>query len=347
MFTNDANGADCWKCSLPVEWHDCTFCPAIRLRQDILRRGGNPVKPQRAAAGLPPSARRKNLLKPMKIILPSGRRSRRAFTLVELLVVIAIIGILAAMLMPVLSAVSKHAKIMQARTEIQGLVSGILAYDQAYSRFPVSHQSQMAASRGNNGNYDFTYGGVYKSPGAGGTISIGTPVSGNVVSNSEVVAILMDLTTFPSTGGPTINTNHQSNPQQTKFLNAKLSGWSPGGGQPGTPPPGVDNDLVYRDPWGNPYIISMDLNYDEQCQDAFYCNKSVSQNTTASSPTAGYNGLSSPGFTGGMGGQDNFQFHGKVMVWSVGPDGQAAIQNGGVNVNAVSGVNKDNVLSWK
>ena len=36
--------------------------------------------------------------------------------------------------------------------------------------------------------------------------------------------------------------------------------------------------LVYRDPWGNPYIITMDLNYDEQCQDAFYCQQAVSQN---------------------------------------------------------------------
>jgi hypothetical protein len=35
--------------------------------------------------------------------------------------------------------------------------------------------------------------------------------------------------------------------------------------------PGVGTDLVYRDPWGNPYIITMDLNYDEMCKDAFYC----------------------------------------------------------------------------
>ncbi len=48
-----------------------------------------------------------------------------------------------------------------------------------------------------------------------------------------------------------------------------MSGWDTGS-VGGKPQPGVDNDLVYRDPWGNPYIISMDLNYDDQTKDAFY-----------------------------------------------------------------------------
>ena len=95
--------------------------------------------------------------------------------------------------------------------------------------------------------------------------------SGTVLSNNEVVAILMDITNFPTTGLSTINTNHQSNPQQTKFLNAHMSGWDPTQG--GTPLAGVGNDLVYRDPWGNPYIISMDFNYDDNCWDDFYCKK--------------------------------------------------------------------------
>ena len=342
MFANENGGADCWKCTMPVEWHDCTFCPAIQLRRDIEHRQGHLARPLPTAALMPHPSRRRNLFKPMRTNLPSLRRRRGAFTLVELLTVIAIIGILAAMLMPVLAAVTKHARIMQARQEIQGLVTAIQGYDQAYSRFPVSHQTQAAAALGQNGNFDFTYGGVYKSPGSGGTISIGTPVGGTVISNSELVAILMDITTFPSTGQPTINTNHQSNPQQRSLLNAKMSGWDPN--KPGPPLGGVDNNLVYRDPWGNPYVISLDLNYDEQCQDQFYCKKSVSQN----SGTSGFNGLNSPGFTAVLGGQDNFQFHGKVMVWSLGPDGQAATQNGsGVQVNALSGVNKDNVLSWQ
>jgi type II secretory pathway pseudopilin PulG len=257
---------------------------------------------------------------------------------VELLTVIAIIGILAAMLLPVLATIKKHAQIMKAKAEISDLVNAIQSYDQAYGRFPVSGFAQsVAGSPGpNKENYDFTYGGTFQTP--AGPLAIGTPVGGgNVLSNSEVVAILMDFTNYPITGYPTINTNHVYNPQQTKFLTPKMSGWDPT--QPGPPPAGVDNNFVFRDPWGNPYLISMDLNYDDQCQDSFYCLKSVAQNPPATSASTGFYGLNAPAGTPVA---DNFQYHGKVMVWSAGPDGKVD-RNSAAN----AGFNKDNILSWQ
>ena len=149
----------------------------------------------------------------------------------------------------------------------------------------------------------------------------------------------MDITNFPTAGNPpTINTNHQSNPQQTKFLNAKMSGWDPTQG--GTPLAGVGNDLVYRDPWGNPYIISMDLNYDDNCGMMFYRLKAVSQNPPGGTASSGFNGLNNPDMSPLH--QDNFEFHGKVMVWSAGPDGKV---DKGTKAN--TDVNKDNILSWQ
>ena len=126
-----------------------------------------------------------------------------------------------------------------------------------------------------------------------------------------------------------------------KYLNAKLSGYdpgSPGNGQQ-NPPGGVDNNGIYRDPWGNPYIITMDTSYDDQCSDLYYCQHNVSQ----SSGQTGYNGLFNP--NSGNPATDNFLYHGKVMVWSAGPDGK--IDDASVIAPANKGFNKDNVLSWQ
>ena len=199
--------------------------------------------------------------------VPIHSRRPHAFTLVELLTVIAIIAILAAMLLPVLAAVKKHALKVQARLEIDQIANAILKYDSDYGRFPVSTNAQIAASAANS---DYTYGGTGHDVTDSGTWTVGTTfTSGIIASNAEVIAILMDVTNYPNGQPVPANLNYQKNPQQTIFLNPKMSGYDPS--QPGPPAGGVDVNGVYRDPWGNPYIISMDLNYDENCKDSFYC----------------------------------------------------------------------------
>lgn len=242
----------------------------------------------------------------MKTILPPARRHRAGFTLIELLVVIAIIGILAAMLLPAMQAVVKKAKMAKAKTEAQAIATAVEAYDSAYGRFPVSAATQTAA-----GTNDYTYGGSVLA-------GAGLPAI-NTSGHTEVIAILMDNT---DTSVTPVNANHQKNPRQTIFLSAKMSG--------DTVSPGVGKDLIYRDPWGNPYIISMDLNFDEQTKDAFYSKNNVS--------AGGINGLVNPDGAA----TDNWLYHSKVMVWSAGPDGKIDL-----NSNAKSGFNKDNVLSWQ
>jgi prepilin-type N-terminal cleavage/methylation domain-containing protein len=241
-----------------------------------------------------------------------------AFTLIELLTVIAIVVILAAMLLPALVAAKNAARKARAKTEIAALVTAIEGYDAAYGRFPVSTATQNAAGTG-----DFTFGGIYKI--SGGTWP--NPIPANYqTNNSEVIAILMDITNYPG-GGATANNGHVKNPQQTKFLNAAMVSDST--------LPGVGPDLVYRDPWGNPYIITMDLNYDEQCKDAFYSLDDVSgHNQTATNP--GMNGLTTDGTP------NNFQYHGKVMVWSAGSDGKLDPSD-----PATDWENRNNVLSWQ
>jgi len=250
----------------------------------------------------------------------------RAFTIVELLVVIAIIAILAALLLPALAAAKRAAQKKQAALEIGQIVGAIQQYDSVYGRFPVSSDAQAAAAKGNG---DFTYGAVFQTP-AGPASPCYLLNTTYAMSNCEVIAILLNFTNYPNNHSQfTANTNYQKNPQQTVFLNAKMTD------DPTLP--GVGPDLVYRDPWGNPYVISLDLNYDEQCQDAFYSLTAVSSTSPPSNPTSGINGLVNPDGTA-----NNYRYHGKVMVWSAGPD--KMIDTGSP---ANSGANKDNIISWQ
>jgi hypothetical protein len=136
------------------------------------------------------------------------------------------------------------------------------------------------------------------------------------------MAVLLDIEQF--NGVDTVNKGHVKNPLKTKYLSVNFANDNIS--------PGVGKDGVYRDPWGNPYIITIDLNYDDKARDVFYCKASVS------GPGAtGFNGLTlNPSVP------DGYEANDKVMVWSLGPD---KLFNQTIPAN--QGVNRDNILSWK
>ena len=186
----------------------------------------------------------------------------------------------------------------------------------------------MPLNLATNTTSDFTFGTFGTSAAAIGI----TNAHGYQANNSDVMAILMDLTKFPN-GKDTVNVDHSRNPQRTPFLNVKMSG--------DTNSPGLGLDGVYRDPWGNPYIITFDLNHDTKCRDAFYRLASVSEIDPSS--TSGLNRLFrfTPPPYNSPETRDAFEAQTTVMVWSLGPDGKADASQ-----KADKGVNKDNILSW-
>ena len=130
-----------------------------------------------------------------------------------------------------------------------------------------------------------------------------------LASNAEIMAILFDLEKYPN-GQPTVNVGHVKNPQRNiGYLAAYFVS--------DTVSPGIGSDGVYRDPWGDPYIITIDLNNDGKTRDAFYRARSVSQ--IASGAPAGYFG-SFNSYDSPAGNGDHYECNSPVMVWSAGPD---------------------------
>jgi type II secretory pathway pseudopilin PulG len=221
-----------------------------------------------------------------------------------MLVVIAIIAVLAGILLPVLAHAKTKAKIVQAKMEIANLEAAIKQYESEYNRPPAPKYVEASSSI----SYpDFTFGTTGVQGYNGSPIVTGT--GSDETNNAALMAILLDRER-DATGNATVNAGHARNPRQLVLFHAKESGSTSKGG--------IGPDLVFRDPWGNPYIITLDMSDDSICQDGFYYPL-----TKGSNP---------------------WLIPRSMMIWSLGPDGKVDPSR---SVGPRHGFNKDNILSWE
>lgn len=285
--------------------------------------------------------------------------SQQGVTLIELLVVISIIAVLAGLLVPAIASGLRKGKVTKCKAQMSAIKQAIDVYYADYNRMPVStggdendsaQQASIKAGAASAG--DFVFGAIGSLPAPnnnveGNKVMLGyngpNVINGNSdyeANNSELMLILTGTEAWPDSSN-TVNANHVKNPNKTDYLNAKSVNGAKSGG--------ISNgDGVYRDAFGMPYIVTLDLNYDNFIAPAVYRNQAVSQESTSS--TKGLNGLMYRAATFDPANRNEFALRGTVAIWSMGPDkkfsdsirADASTSVGGAKVD-----NSDNVLTWQ
>ena len=202
---------------------------------------------------------------------------KAAFTLAELLLVIVIIVILVGLAFPVFQGVLDRARNLQAKNDVTQIVTAVNAFYTEYGKYPL-----------------VTADTIY---GPGGTSSA------DLFYSLRAVALGANA---PVNGVPAINTRQIvfiSPPDVKNPANPRLGiGTTTGAGQ-------------YYDPWGTPYLVEIDGDYDNQIANPYTANAGATPLRIG------------------------------VIAWSLGKDkaGATAAASG----DKKTGTYKDDVISWQ
>ena len=160
--------------------------------------------------------------------------NEQGFTLIELLVVIAIIAALLALAFPVFQGVLDRAKKVQAQNDVTQIVTAVNAFYTEYGKYPLVTADTIYGPGGTS-SADLFYSLRAVALGAN------APVNGVPAVNSRAIVFISP----PDVKNP-------ANPRSG-------IGTTTGAGQ-------------YYDPWGTPYLVEIDGNYDNQIANPYTAN---------------------------------------------------------------------------
>jgi len=204
-------------------------------------------------------------------------RHPRAFTLIELMVVIGIIGILVGLVVPSLFGVYERARKAQAKNELTQIVNAVNAFYTDYGKYPTSAVTDATAIYGPEGGAN----------------------TNNLLFNELRPCTAANPNTS-CTAAAVLNT------RQIAFISPRVYTTA-------TARSGIASDGQWYDPWGNPYNIKIDANYDNQIANPY-------PDTAAGAP----------------------QLNIGVIGWSYGKDRTKGIKGGSPNYGG-----SDDVISWQ
>jgi prepilin-type N-terminal cleavage/methylation domain-containing protein len=230
--------------------------------------------------------------------MQKNSRKTGAFTLIELLVVIAIIAILIGLLFPAFSAVQNQAKRTQAKNDLTQIVTAINAFYTEYGRYPTAATNDV----------------VY------GSTTINVTISGPANFTNDVLFNELRACTAAS---PSCSGANVLNARQVVFISP------PDVKDPANPRAGIGITGTgapapvgqYWDPWGRPYNVRIDGDYDNSAINPY------------GAQTAGGAG-SDPVSVG-------------VISWSLGKDNLLGTNGDNVYKNPATGAQSDDVISWQ
>jgi prepilin-type N-terminal cleavage/methylation domain-containing protein len=205
---------------------------------------------------------------------------QRAFTLIELLVVISIIIVLMGLLFPAFRGVQDQARKTQAKNDLLQIVNAINAFNTEYGQYPCGAQTQ-------DDTQDF--------------------FAGNDGTQSKLFTDLRGISGMTDTN---------INPRLIVFISPPFSKTL----AHAQAKSGICDQGHWHDPWGSPYRVKMDNNYNNQIQNPYTSNTG-----------AGFGVLN-------IG----------AIAWSLGPDldgAKTGTQGNGSAKN--TGASADDVISWQ